>query len=66
MTEAEEAAKQFLKNEERLWDMAAMTICSSLVNSQPFHFQFEKEIIAEISYNLADVLMAERRKRLSK
>lgn len=59
----EDEAKQFLKNEERLWDMAALTIASALVGSG---IEGSEEDIAVVAYSYSDALMKERRKRLAK
>jgi hypothetical protein len=56
----EDEKRQFLRNEEKLWDMAALTISSSLANHLVDHSKIVKE-----AYDLADALMAERRKRLA-
>lgn len=66
----EEEKKQFAKNEEKLWDMAAITAaptlyqmaCNSIISTEE-----AKDVmpsIATISYALADALILERRKRL--
>jgi hypothetical protein len=57
---AADEQKQFLKNEEKLWDLAAITIASSLVN----HYG-DYDLIAVKAYTLAEHLMAERRRRLA-
>lgn len=64
----EEALAQFLKNEEKLWDLAALT-------AAPTMYQFIREIpsgsklddmewACSDAYDLADALMKERRRRL--
>lgn len=63
----EEEKKQFAKNEEKLWDMAAITaaptIYQYLAGPSP-HRLISIEIVADLSYDIADALMLERRKRL--
>lgn len=63
MSLSEEETRQFLKNEERLWDLAAITAASSICAIQP---DMTLEEVSEQSYDLADALMAERRRRFSK
>lgn len=59
----EDEKRQFLKNEEKLWDMAAITAAPTLAGLTP---AADLELIAVEAYDLADALMAERRKRLQK
>ena len=62
-----EEKQQFLKNEEKLWDLAAITAASSiyqtLAGPSP-HQLVSLDIVASVSYDIADALMIERRKRL--
>lgn len=66
----EEEKKAFEKNEERLWDMTALTVSSAIASHYDPIFIDQgstiKPLIAKISYDLADVLILERRKRLKK
>ncbi len=66
----EDEIKQFLKNEEKLWDMAALTIAPTVYQllqhpTSLFNCPGLAEDVAIESYRLADALMAERRKRLA-
>lgn len=58
-----EEQKQILKNEERLWDMAAITIAPTLIGNLYFN-AIRHDEIAKISFDMADALILERRKRL--
>lgn len=64
----EDEKKQFLKNEERLWDLAALTISPTIYQCLKDRLPLDKsglDFVAIESYDLADALMAERRKRLA-
>lgn len=69
----EEERKQILKNEERIWDMAAMTIAPTIYQGEvqkmdqlgfDLDFSLFYKFAAQEAYNLADALILERRKRL--
>lgn len=64
----EEEKKQILKNEERLWDLAALTTAPTIYNllkdSMPLDFS-ALEFVSKEAYDLADALILERRKRLT-
>lgn len=64
--------RQIEKNEERLWDLAALTAAPSLFqslmqadNSEVLGGQSVGAWVAKQSYDLADALIRERRKRLT-
>ena len=50
--------EQFLKNQEKLWDLAAITAAPTIYQMGT---TFEKS--AYLAYDLADALMTERRMR---
>jgi len=67
MSITEEEKQRFLKNEEKLWDLAALTSAPTalqIIAVKNVIFTYEQ--VAAASYDLADALMAERRKRLTK
>lgn len=59
----EEERRQILKNEEKLWDLAAITIAPTLIGNLYFNEHTDKSI-AKAAYDLADALILERRRRL--
>lgn len=54
--------KRFKQNEERLWDLAAMTAAPTIM--QLFAKKLTLDQVAKLSYDLADSLMKERKNRL--
>lgn len=66
--EEAEALKQLLKNEERLWDLAALTIAPTIYHVFKDRLPLDRsglDFVSIEAYDLADALMAERRKRLA-
>lgn len=67
----EDEKKQFLKNEERLWDLAAITAAPTLLQlfvTIPKYSVITQHMLdraSEEAYALADALMKERRIRLA-
>jgi len=68
----EDEIRKFIQNEEKLWDMAALTAAPTLfVYHAENGFEGLKgkdtpgELVARESYNLADALIKERKKRLT-
>lgn len=66
----EDEKKQILKNEERLWDMAAITAAPTILQlfmTIPKFGTLTQAMIdrsAEEAFDLADALIKERRRRL--
>lgn len=72
MVATEEELKKLATNEERLWDMAAITAAPTLLGffidlsgTVPVQ-QSQIDKAAEEAYELADALLAERRRRFLK
>jgi hypothetical protein len=57
----EEEKRAFARNEEKLWDMAALTVAPTILQLNEDELSCD---IARLSYDVADALILERRKRL--
>lgn len=76
MTNEEKEVQQFLKNEEKLWDLAAITAAPTILHAI-LEYRYEKKSTnmteesivnraVRRAYDLADALIAERKRRFLK